>query len=118
MGSVNMRARPARPPASSGELGERVGSKEVRKVRMRKSRDRTLWHGIGAAGVSGWSIAVPTLIGVLVGMSLDRRWPGDFSWSLALLLAGVTLGCFNAWYWVNRESRMIARDEAEEEVEQ
>jgi len=118
MGSVSVPVRRGTPPAGSSELGERVGSREIRKVRMRKSRDRTLWHGLGAAGLIGWSIAVPTLLGVLSGLWLDRRWPGDFSWSLALLLAGVTLGCFNAWYWVNRESRMIAKDEAGEEAEQ
>ena len=50
----------------------------------------------------------------LLGLWLDRHWPGDFSWTLALLLAGVTLGCLNAWYWVDMESRMIEKNEAEE----
>ena len=34
-----------------------------------------------------------------------------FSWTLALLLAGVTLGCFNAWYWVSGERKLIDEDE-------
>ena len=99
-----------------GALGKRVGSRERRKVRVRRTRDRTIWHGVGAAGLIGWSIAVPTVIGALLGLWIDRNWPGDLSWTLALLLAGVTLGCLNAWYWVNMESRMIEKDEAEEDT--
>jgi ATP synthase protein I len=103
-------------PDGSGELGRRIGSRERRKVRARRSPDRTLWHGLGTAGIIGWSIAVPTVIGALLGLWLDRRWPGEVSWTLALLLAGVSLGCLNAWYWVSMESRMIEKDEAEEET--
>lgn len=100
---------------SSDAMDGKIASRELRKMRVRSSRDRTLWHGLGAAGVVGWSVAVPTLVGVLLGLWLDGRWPADFSWTLALLLAGVTLGCLNAWYWISQESRMIARDEAQQE---
>jgi ATP synthase protein I len=91
-------------------LSEEVGTRELRKVRARRARDRTVWHGLRAAGVIGWSVTVPTLIGVLLGLWLDRNWPGRFSWSLALLLAGVTLGCLNAWYWVSQESKMMDKE--------
>lgn len=89
------------------ELHEAVGARESRKVRSRRGRDRTVWIGVGMFGVIGWSIAVPTLVGIAVGMWLDRLFPGRFSWTLALLLAGVTLGCFSAWYWVSDERRAI-----------
>lgn len=103
--------------AERHELSEKVRSREVRKLWVRRTPDRTLWHGLGTAGIIGWSIAVPTLIGVLAGLWLDRRWPGVFSWSLALLLAGVTLGCLNAWYWVSLEAKMIEREETEKDIE-
>jgi ATP synthase protein I len=104
--------RPDEPPtAGPPELSKVVGAREERKVRARRTKDRTVWHGLGAAGVVGWSVTVPTLIGVFLGLWLDRTWPGRFSWSLALLLAGVTLGCLNAWYWVNRESKMMDEEE-------
>jgi len=64
-------------------------------------------------GVVGWSVAVPTLLGIALGLWLDRLWPGGFSWTLALLLAGVTLGCLNAWYWVSLERKGIDEDEGE-----
>lgn len=94
-------------------LSEKISAREARKLRARSARDRTLWYGLGAAGIVGWSVVVPTVAGVLLGMWIDRNWPGDFSWSLALLLGGVTLGCINAWYWVSQESRNIAKDETD-----
>ena len=53
-------------------------------------------------GVVGWSVAIPTLIGVAVGLWIDGRWPSRFSWTLMLLIVGVALGCINAWYWVKK----------------
>ena len=89
------------------ELYEAVAARESRKVRSRRGRDRTVWLGIGMFGVIGWSIAVPTLIGIALGVWFDRLWPGRFSWTLALLLAGVTLGCLGAWHWVCDEREAI-----------
>lgn len=99
------------PPSPQRDLQERIGAREQRKLRTRKTRDRTVFHGLGAAGIVGWSVAVPTVIGALAGLWLDRSFPGDFSWTLALLLGGVALGCLNAWYWVSLESRSIEEDE-------
>ncbi len=99
------------PPSPQRDLQERIGAREQRKLRARKTRDRTVFHGLGAAGIVGWSVAVPTVIGALAGLWLDRSFPGDFSWTLALLLGGVALGCLNAWYWVSLESRSIEEDE-------
>jgi hypothetical protein len=44
-----------------------------------------------------------------------RRWPSRFSWTLMLMLAGLLLGCWNAWYWVSLEQRAI-RDERDDEA--
>lgn len=74
---------------------------------MRKRREGApgVWFGLGMFGLVGWAVAVPTLIGIAVGLWLDRVAPQDFSWTLALLLAGVLLGALNAWLWVERERR-------------
>ncbi|MCC7546640.1 MAG: AtpZ/AtpI family protein [Burkholderiales bacterium] len=112
-----MAERERKPSTSIHGLGEKIGARESRKVRVRSTRDRTLWHGLRAAGIVGWSVAVPTVAGVLLGLWIDRNWPGEFSWSLALLLGGVALGCLNAWYWVNQESRMIEKEETEQEAD-
>ena len=91
------------------ELSEEVGAKEARKVQARREKDRTVWFGLGVFGVVGWSVAIPTVLGVALGIWLDLTWPSRFSWTLALLLAGVALGALNAWYWVSQEQSAIVR---------
>jgi ATP synthase protein I len=90
---------------SRAELIRRVGEKEDRKLKARKEKDRSVWFGLGMFGLVGWSVAIPTLIGIAVGIWIDTTWPGPYSWTLMLLFIGVAVGCLNAWFWVKRESR-------------
>jgi ATP synthase protein I len=55
-------------------------------------------------GLVGWSVAIPTLLGIALGVWLDREFPAEHSWTLTFLFIGVLLGCLNAWYWVRQES--------------
>ena len=66
-------------------------------------------------GLVGWSVAIPTLLGTALGLWLDRRYPGPHSWTLALLLGGLVLGCWNAWHWLSREHREIREEENDDE---
>lgn len=84
---------------------ETVGTKENRKIRARQEEDRGVWFGLGMFGLVGWAVAIPALIGIAVGIWIDKRWPSPYSWTLMLLVIGVGVGCLNAWYWVRRESR-------------
>jgi ATP synthase protein I len=87
------------------ELVRKVAQKESRKLKARREKGRSLWFGMGMFGVVGWSVAIPTLAGIALGVWVDTRWPGPYSWTLMLLVIGVGLGCLNAWYWIKRESR-------------
>lgn len=88
------------------DRAEAIARKAARKEAAReRGEGRGLWFGFGMFGLVGWAVAVPTLIGVALGAWLDRKAPAGFSWTLALLLGGVALGCLNAWWWVSRESR-------------
>lgn len=82
-----------------------VGEKEQRRLRARQEQDRGVWFGLGMFGLVGWSVAIPTLLGVALGVWVDKTWQDPYSWTLMGLLLGVVAGCFNAWYWVKRESR-------------
>ena len=86
------------------EFREEVGRKEERKLQARRERERGIWFGLGMFGLIGWSIMIPTLIGVAIGVWIDTRWPSRISWTLICLLIGVILGCLNAWFWIKRES--------------
>jgi ATP synthase protein I len=62
------------------------------------------WNAIAILGVVGWSVVIPTLVGVAVGAWIDLHWPSRFSWALSLLIAGLALGCVSAWRRI-REDR-------------
>ena len=90
-----------------------VGKSESRKLREQRRKKRSIFYGFGLFGLIGWSIAVPTILGALLGMWLDHRYPGNRSYTLALLIAGLMLGCFNAAHWVRREMKDM-HDEQDE----
>ncbi|MCW8827434.1 MAG: AtpZ/AtpI family protein [Gammaproteobacteria bacterium] len=94
-----------RKPAGHNPLGEKIGRRAERKRRSREQDKPTAWFGLGMFGLVGWSVAIPSLIGIAVGLWLDARWPGLPSWTLTFLIIGVGLGCLNAWYWIKQESR-------------
>lgn len=91
------------------QLTEQVGKKALRKLKARRNNHRS-WSGLGMMGLIGWSVVIPTLLGTALGVWLDKRHPREHSWTLALLVAGLLLGCFNAWHWVDREQRAMRED--------
>lgn len=108
--SSNMAHEPTKPVAGpspdhrdSSAYADQVGQQASRKLTARRNAAPGLWFGLGMMGLVGWSIVVPTLLGAAIGLWLDRSYPGARSWTLALLVAGLTLGCFNAWHWVSKE---------------
>lgn len=98
-------AEPTRPGDRSERLPEEIERRVERRVRARRERGRGVWFGLGMFGLVGWSVAIPTLLGIALGVYLDANHPARFSWTLSLLAVGVTIGCLNAWYWVQQERR-------------
>ena len=92
------------------ELARTLGEAEERKVRARRRGERGVWFGLGAFGLVGWSVAIPTLIGLALGVWMDSTVDLGFSWTLTLLIAGIIVGCLNAWYWISRERDEIGAD--------
>jgi ATP synthase protein I len=87
------------------ELEHTVGRKAARREAARREGRHTVWFGFGMFGLVGWAVSVPTIAGVALGVWLDRRFPGGPSWTLTCLIAGVLVGCLNAWWWVQRTGR-------------
>ncbi|MEO7877395.1 MAG: AtpZ/AtpI family protein [Dokdonella sp.] len=96
-------------------LADQVGAKAARKLKKQSDPDGGVWFGLGMMGLIGWSVAVPTLLGAALGIWLDSRYPGRHSWTLALLVLGLAIGCFNAWHWVAREDRAMQDDHSTED---
>lgn len=97
--------KPNQADAPEPDAADAIGQSARRKIKARKYRGRNALYGLGMFGLVGWAIAVPTILGTALGLWIDAHITSDRSWTIALLLGGVTLGCFNAWYWVSRESR-------------
>ena len=92
-------------------LSQEVGAKAARKLRAQRHVTRTVWFGLGMIGLIGWSVAIPTLLGALLGLWLDQRYPGGRSWTLALLVVGLAIGCLNAWHWVVKEDKAMRQEQ-------
>ncbi|HDY85549.1 hypothetical protein LCGC14_1365480 [marine sediment metagenome] len=82
-----------------------------RKLKALRQVHKHVWQGLGMMGIVGWTITVPTLLGLTLGLSLDNAYPGAYAWTLNLLLLGMIVGCLIAWHWVSKEYREMNDDE-------
>lgn len=103
-------------PKDINTFSHEIGVKATRKLKARRNPTPGVWFGLGMMGIIGWSVVVPTLLGAALGIWLDRSYPGGRSFTLALLVAGLGIGCLNAWHWVSKEEAEI-REEQEDNDE-
>ena len=57
-------------------------------------------------GMVGWSVAVPTLMGIAIGCWLDAKFGGHISWCLTFLFVGIVIGVAIAWNWLKKEGQV------------
>jgi ATP synthase protein I len=95
---------------SEPTFSRQIGIKAARKLKAQRAGVQRPWFGLGMLGVIGWSVTVPTLLGAMLGLWLDRHHPGAHSWTLALLVAGLILGCANAWHWISDQNAAIHQE--------
>lgn len=105
----------SRAAARRPTLAQQIGASAQRKIRAKRHSSRGVWFGLGMMGLIGWSVVVPTLLGAALGIWLDKNQPGQHSWTLALLVGGLTLGCLNAWHWVDKEDKAIQREQEDDD---
>jgi ATP synthase protein I len=106
-----MNNKPNKPADHPLILADQVDSKAERKLKARRNESKGVWFGLGMMGIIGWSVAVPTLFGAVLGIWLDKHHPGRHAWTLALLVAGLMVGCLNAWHWVAKEDKAMQEDQ-------
>ena len=90
-------------------FSRQIAGKEKRKIKALKNKS-SVWFGLGMMGMVGWSVVVPALLGALLGVWLDKRYPQSFSWTLTFLIAGLITGSVIAWYWVDKEDKEMHKD--------
>ncbi|PWQ93842.1 AtpZ/AtpI family protein [Leucothrix arctica] len=92
-------------PQQQDRFLKSVDSKAEIKIRAQEEKHRSVWFGLGMFGLVGWAVVVPTLLGVLLGKWIDDHTIGHVSWTLNLLIVGLIIGCFNAWFWIQKENK-------------
>ena len=100
---------------SNSRFAKTVNSKLKRKLKAQRQHMPGTWFGLGMMGLIGWSVAVPTLLGAALGLWLDQHYSDEHSWTLALLVAGLMIGCWNAWHWIAKEEEQMQEDEQDDE---
>ncbi len=95
------------PRTPQPSLGSAVAAQAARKLKAQREGSKGVWFGLGMMGLIGWSVVVPTTLGAALGLWLDHRHPGSHSWTLVLLVAGLSVGCLNAWHWVANEQKAM-----------
>jgi ATP synthase protein I len=100
---------------NGSSFAEQVGTKAARKLKARRGSNQDVWFGLGMMGLIGWSVVVPTLLGAALGLWLDKHHPGAHSWTLALLVVGLVIGCLNAWHWIAKEEKAIRQEEEDDD---
>ena len=101
-----MTIRPTDDPektATNRDFEKIVQEKGSRRLKSLSAGKQSPWFGLGMFGLVGWSIALPTVLGVLIGSWLDAAWPMRISWKLTFLFLGVVIGCSMACYWMRKE---------------
>jgi ATP synthase protein I len=83
------------------EVGVRRQRERIEQGRREKGL--SFWRYVGLIGTVGWSVVIPMVLGVLLGLWLDRRFETGWSWTLTLLVFGLGIGCWNAWRVVTKE---------------
>lgn len=84
------------------DFREEATKKEARKLKARGEKEVNAWWGFSLFGLVGWSLVIPILIGIFVGMFLDHRYAGH-AWTISFLLSGVCIGIILAFYLAARE---------------
>lgn len=105
-----MNDEPNKPSRNEPSFSGQVGAKAARKIKARNSTQE-VWFGLGMMGLIGWSVAVPTLLGAALGIWVDKHYSDKHSWTLALLVAGLIIGCINAWHWVAKEEKAMREEQ-------
>ena len=96
-------------------FSKQVELKERRKLKAQREKKRSVWFGLGMFGLLGWSVAVPTLLGITLGLWLDKNYPESFSWTMTFLIIGLIVGCLIAWHWISNENREMHQDKEQED---
>jgi len=74
-----------------------------RKAKWQREGERSIGENLAMIGALGWTVVTPTLMGIFAGRWLDHTFNMGVFWTLGLLVAGLTLGCWLGWKRMHSE---------------
>ncbi|MBR6411944.1 MAG: AtpZ/AtpI family protein [Alphaproteobacteria bacterium] len=84
---------------------EKILIKKAHKMAGRK--ERVIELNAAVLSVYGWQMAIPMVLGVILGRLLDHFIPMTYlSWTLNFILIGAVIGFYNATRWIKREGSL------------
>ncbi len=92
-----------RDPDNHEKLSGAVKTRQERRERWQREGERSIGQNLAMIGVLGWTIVLPTLLGLFAGRWLDRQFHMGIFWTLGLLVVGLTIGCMLAWKRMHNE---------------
>lgn len=87
-------------PGERDPLVSNVRLRGARHQRWLRDGEPSVGRRLAQIGVLGWMIVLPMLLGMFAGRWLDGRFNSGVFWTAPLLLAGLALGCWSAWRWM------------------
>jgi ATP synthase protein I len=87
-------------PDDSDPLIKQVRLRGDRHARWLREGEPSVARRLAQIGVLGWIMVTPMLLGVFAGRWLDRTFGSGIFWTAPLLIAGVALGAWSAWKWM------------------
>ena len=90
-------------PENHERLEQAVRRRQQRRELWQHEGERSLGQNLAMVDALGWTIVVPTLLGIFAGRWLDRTFHSGIFWTLGLLVAGLAAGCAFAWRRMHSE---------------
>lgn len=90
-------------PDEHDPLVKSVKLRSERRRRWLRDGEPTVAARLAQIGVLGWIVVVPMLVGLFLGRWLDQLAHFQLFFTAPLLIAGLALGCWSAWKWVNSQ---------------
>jgi len=90
---------------------EQTAKTLIRKAHnLEQHKDRSYVYRAALLTVYGWQMAIPVVIGTLLGIFLDKHFPNSpISWTLNLILLGFGIGLYNANHWITKTAGLQAK---------
>ena len=84
----------------------------IHKVhKLERPEDRSYVYRAALLTVYGWQMSIPVVIGIALGLFLDKSFPlHHISWTLNLILLGFGIGLYNANRWIKKTAMLHSKE--------